>query len=565
MIYTFRLIIIDIGNGNGRSISKASTVIVATLAEISPTEQFTDGGHFMNDNFNENENRIDDTPGTEAPDDISESYLVEESDKEAASSTESDTVFVHEDNGTESSGAGSYTSTDNVQGSYSQSGYSSSSQNQYSQPYSSYSYGSYNQTQNGNRSEYVYNVPAPKKKGNGGKVAIGIIVGILAVFVVSVTAISAYIALSGENFETTDPSENNNSVVTTASDNQDETEDEVVLDENENESADAIAEDNTSDSDSTSDRDYPTLEQLITADGGLSLTEIYEKVSPSVVGVSSTTASGSATGTGIILSEDGYILTCAHVVEDATSIAIVDSDMNQYEATLIGEDSQSDIAVLKIDAEGLTAAELGTSGNLKVGEAAIVIGNPLGYDLYGSMSVGIVSGLNRTLNVNGKDMTLIQTDASVNSGNSGGPMVNASGQVIGIISAKVSSSYGEGLGFAIPIDDALPIINDLMQYGYVTGRPSIGITGEDITVYVAFYYGIPQGVMVRYVEPDSGADIAGVQAYDIIVGVNDETITSMDELTNIKNNYSVGDTITLNIYRNGTYIELEVELMEITG
>lgn len=525
----------------------------------------------MSDNFNENENRIDDTPRDEAPDDISESYLVEESDGEVASEaasqpeSQSDTVFVHEDNGTESSGAGSYTSTDNVQGSYSQSGYSSSSysQSQYSQPYSSYSYGSYNTNQTGGRSEYVYNAPVPKKKGNGGKIAIGIIVGILAVFVVSVTAISAYIALSGESFETTDPSENNNSVVTTAPDNQGETEDEVVLDENGDESVDAIAEDNTSDS--TSGRDYPTLEQLITSDGDLTLTEIYEKVSPSVVGVSSTTSSGSATGTGIILSEDGYILTCAHVVEDATSIAIVDADMNQYEATLIGEDSQSDIAVLKIDAEGLTAAELGTSGNLKVGEAAIVIGNPLGYDLYGSMSVGIVSGLNRTLNVNGKDMALIQTDASVNSGNSGGPMVNASGQVIGIISAKVSSSYGEGLGFAIPIDDALPIINDLMQYGYVTGRPSIGITGEDITVYVAFYYGIPQGVMVRYVEPDSGADIAGVQAYDIIVGVNDETITSMDELTNIKNNYSVGDTITLNIYRNGTYIELEVELMEITG
>ncbi|MCD7847440.1 MAG: trypsin-like peptidase domain-containing protein [Oscillospiraceae bacterium] len=510
----------------------------------------------MNDNFNENENRIDENVQSGEPvtgdDGVVEATVVEESD---AMDSHQETATDEEPTTESTSGAGSYTSTGNSQSTYTQNPYSYSGQN--------YSYGSYNSNQTGNRSEYVYSTPTPKKKGNGGKVAIGIIVGILAVFVVSVTAISAYIALSGDTFETTNRGndiDNSKPATTTQTTTE---EDEVVLDESEDEtSLDVVADDSTAEA---SSREYPTLEQFITSDGSYTLTEIYEKVSPSVVGVSSTTNSGSATGTGIILTEDGYILTCAHVVEDATTIAIVDSEMNQYEATLIGEDSQSDIAVLKIDAEGLTAAELGVSSDLKVGEAAIVIGNPLGYDLYGSMSVGIVSGLNRTLNINGKDMTLIQTDASVNSGNSGGPMVNAYGQVIGIISAKVSSSYGEGLGFAIPIDDALPIVNDLIQYGYVTGRPSIGITGEDITVYVAFYYGIPQGVMVRYVTPDSGADIAGVEAYDIIVGVNDETITTMDELTNIKNNYSVGDTITLNIYRNGTYIDLEVELMEITG
>ncbi len=534
----------------------------------------------MNDNFNENENRIDE-PVEENT--ASESVPTPEVTETLA---QPEAVVVEDNSGAESSsGASSYTNTDSFQsgytgstysqgGSYSQNGYS---QNSYSNPYSgnSYSYGSYNPNQTGNRSEYVYSAPVPKKKGNGGKIAIGIIVGILAVFVVSVTSISAYIALSGTDFDTVwrDNESNDNSVAAVPG-NINEDEDEVVLDEGDEDSVDAVADDadNIADSDEnsgasseTSEKEYPSLTQLMTAEGEYTLTEIYEKVSPSVVGVSSTLSSGSATGTGIILTEDGYILTCAHVVEDATSIAVVDADMNQYEATLIGEDSQSDIAVLKIDAEGLTAVELGTSSDLKVGEAAIVIGNPLGYDLYGSMSVGIVSGLNRTLNINGTDMTLIQTDASVNSGNSGGPMVNAYGQVIGIISAKVSSSYGEGLGFAIPIDDAMPIINDLIQYGYVTGRPSIGITGEDITVYVAFYYGIPQGVMVRYVEPDSGADVAGVQSGDIIVGVNDESITTMDELTNIKNNYSVGDSITLNIYRSGTYIDVEVELMEITG
>ncbi|MCD7823194.1 MAG: trypsin-like peptidase domain-containing protein [Oscillospiraceae bacterium] len=510
----------------------------------------------MNDNFNDNENRIDENVQAE-------DAVTDDKPSEQAETVEAVTEEAQPE---ENSGAGSFVqeAAPKSSNSYTQNPYSySGGANSYS---SSYSYGSYSQSQTGNRSEYVYNAPTPKKKGNGGKIAIGIIVGILAVFVVSVTSISAFIALSDTAFGTIrddDSKQSDNSVTTTPGIS--EQEDEVTLDEGEDEdSVDTVATDDGSEA-VASTKEYPTLNQLLTAEGDYTLTEIYEKVSPSVVGVSSTTDSGSATGTGIIMTEDGYILTCAHVVEDATSIAIVDADMNQYEATLIGEDSQSDIAVLKIDADGLTAVELGTSGDLKVGEVAIVIGNPLGYDLYGSMSVGIVSGLNRTLNINGTEMTLIQTDASVNSGNSGGPMVNAYGQVIGVISAKVSSSYGEGLGFAIPIDDAMPIINDLIQYGYVTGRPSIGITGEDITVYVAFYYGIPQGVMVRYVEPDSGADLAGVQPYDIIVGVNDESITTMDELTNIKNNYSVGDTITLNIYRNGTYIDLEVELMEITS
>ncbi|MCD7784447.1 MAG: trypsin-like peptidase domain-containing protein [Oscillospiraceae bacterium] len=531
----------------------------------------------MNDNFNENENVIDENaqPDSEASPEAVADTAQSEQGSEASSQPE--TVVVPDDTETvDTDGAGSYTNTDNSQSGYTGSTYFQNGQyqytgsgyqggqNGYSSPYStgSYSYGSYNQSQTGNRNEYVYDAPVPKKKGNGGKVAIGIIVGVLAVFVVSVTAISAFVAFSDNTFSTTQQSNqgSRDNSVTTAPDVS-EDDDSVVLDEDDD-SAGTVADDSTTEATA---REYPTLEQLLTSDGDYTLTEIYEKVSPSVVGVSSTLSSGSATGTGIILTEDGYILTCAHVVEDATSIAIVDADMNQYEATLIGEDSQSDIAVLKIDASGLTAAELGILPNLKVGEVAIVIGNPLGYDLYGSMSVGIVSGLNRTLNINGVDMTLIQTDASVNSGNSGGPMVNAYGQVIGIISAKVSSSYGEGLGFAIPIDDAMPIIEDLIRYGYVTGRPSIGITGEDITVYVAFYYGIPQGVMVRYVEPGSGADVAGVQTYDIIVGVNDESITTMDELTNIKNNYLVGDTITLNIYRNGTYIDLEVELMEITG
>ena len=295
------------------------------------------------------------------------------------------------------------------------------------------------------------------------------------------------------------------------------------------------------------------------------LTEIYEKVLPSVVGVSCTLRTGTATGTGIIISEDGYIITNAHVVEDAISVMIVDNDMNEYEAEIIGSDTQTDIAVLKIDKTGLTPCEFGRSGDVKIGELAVVIGNPLGFDLYGTMTDGIISGLNRTITIGDRTMTLIQTSASINQGNSGGPLINAYGQVIGITSAKVSSTYGENLGFAIPIDDAIPIIQDLIQYGYVTGRPLIGISGEDITPFMSLYYRLPEGVYVRFITPGSGAEAAGIQAGDIIIGLNGDTITTMSELTDEKNNFKAGDTVTLTIYRNGQSMDVDVVLGEVTS
>ena len=162
-------------------------------------------------------------------------------------------------------------------------------------------------------------------------------------------------------------------------------------------------------------------------------------------------------------------------------------------------------------------------------------------------------------------MTLIQTSASINQGNSGGPLINAYGQVIGITSAKVSSTYGENLGFAIPIDDAIPIIQDLIQYGYVTGRPLIGISGEDITPFMSLYYRLPEGVYVRFITPGSGAEAAGIQAGDIIIGLNGDTITTMSELTDEKNNFKAGDTVTLTIYRNGQSMDVDVVLGEVTS
>lgn len=399
------------------------------------------------------------------------------------------------------------------------------------------------------RHEYIYNEPPKQKNGKGGIIALSIIAGLLAAFVISVISISAFVAVTGFTFDV--KTEQNEQIFTP---NDKPNLSTTVTDAPENEEPEV-----------TTTREYPTLEQLASPEDALGLPEIYEKVSPSVVGVSCTTIyNSSATGTGIIMSADGYILTNAHVVDDAKTIKIVDKDFNEYEATLIGLDSETDLAVLKIEAESLPACEFGKSGEVRIGELAIAIGNPLGFELYGSMSTGIISGLNRKITIGDKTMTLLQTTASINRGNSGGPLINAYGQVIGITSAKVDSSYGEGLGFAIPIDSAFPIIQDLVAHGYVTGRPMIGISGEDITAVIAKYYGLPRGVMVRYVTPDSGAAKAGIVSGDIVIGAEGETITTMDELNAIKSRFVAGDTITLTIYRNGKSYDVEVLMTEVT-
>jgi serine protease Do len=294
------------------------------------------------------------------------------------------------------------------------------------------------------------------------------------------------------------------------------------------------------------------------------------------------------------MSEDGYIITNAHVVEGASAISVVVTDStakteetsddsssksvaekiiekqsddsgddeNTITAELIGMDTQTDIAVLKIDKTGLTAAEFGTSSDIQVGELAIVIGNPLGFDLANTVTSGIISATDRTLTIEDRTMNLIQTDASINSGNSGGPLINAYGQVIGITSAKVSSTYGEGLGFAIPIDEAKTIINDLVQYGYVKGRPTLGISGENISSFYAQYYNVPNGFIVRSVESGSAAEEAGIKVNDMIVGIQGELIDSIEEFNEIKSQYKAGDQITVSVYRNDNIVDLDVTLGE---
>lgn len=417
--------------------------------------------------------------------------------------------------------------------------------------------------------EYIYNngsEPEGSRQSKGGKIALGVIAAVLAVFVVSVTSISAYIAVTeNQSQPNPQPGESNLSIFPSQQSQSSEVTEPVEDGSADNDIADESRTVESQPANVSSQRSYPSLEQLAAPDDAMDLPDIYDKVSPSVVGVSCILARSSATGTGIIISEDGYILTNAHVVEDAVSIMIVDNRLNEYEAKVVGADAQTDLAVLKIEASGLTPCEFGKSGELRIGELAVVIGNPLGLDLYGTMTTGIISGLNRTITIGENKMTLIQTQASINKGNSGGPLINAYGQIIGITSAKVNSAYGEGLGFAIPIDEALPIVGDLMEYGYVTGRPMIGISGEDITYIMSLYYRLPQGVCIRFITPESGAEAAGIKAGDIIIGVNDSSISTMDELMEAKNQFSAGDTITLNIYRDGVSMNIDVVLGETTN
>lgn len=274
-------------------------------------------------------------------------------------------------------------------------------------------------------------------------------------------------------------------------------------------------------------------------------------------------------GSGVIITSDGYIVTNNHVVEGGQNIRVCLQDGSEYEATLIGTDSYSDLAVIKIDATGLPAATLGTSSNMTVGDPVFAIGNPLGV-LSSSVSQGIISGLDRTINVGGHNMTLMQTDAAVNPGNSGGGLFNANGELIGIVNAK---SYGldvEGIGFAIPMDTAKSIIMDLIDLGYVTGRPYLGISMQDVALrfgsgyssnpFFSFGGNYVTGVQVVAVEEGSPAQNAGLQVNDVIVGLDDQEITGTSQLSALLYEYKVGDTVTISVLRGNETQQLSVTL-----
>ena len=301
------------------------------------------------------------------------------------------------------------------------------------------------------------------------------------------------------------------------------------------------------------------------ADGALSLQEIYKKCIGSVVSITASSQSGKSSGTGIVLSADGYLITNHHVIENAQVIAVQTSDDRQFQASIIGSDEASDLAVLKVDATDLQPAEFGDSGKLAVGDRVVAIGDPLGAQLRGTMTSGIVSAINRDLEVNDRTMTLIQTDAALNNGNSGGPLINCYGQVIGINTMKLRSYYSttaEGLGFAIPMAVAKPILEELMENGYVAGRPAIGISYDTLPLAFRIYYNLPEGVYISAVYDGSDAQAKGVAAGDIITAVNGTRVTSIDELNRVKNQFTAGDSITLTLYNGGSYRDVEVTLID---
>ena len=299
----------------------------------------------------------------------------------------------------------------------------------------------------------------------------------------------------------------------------------------------------------------------------LCLQDIYSSVIDSVVSISSMTSSGTSSGTGIIMSSDGSVITNHHVITGALVISVLTNDNQEFEAALVGSDEMSDLAVLKIDARGLQAAEFGDSSKLRVGDSVVAIGDPLGVQLRGTMTNGIISAINRDLTVGDRTMTLIQTNAALNNGNSGGPLINCYGQVIGINTVKMSSYYAatasvEGLGFAIPISVAKRIIEELLEHGYFAGRPAIGISGDSLPSYYRTYYRLPEGVYVTSVNEGSDAKAKGIREGDIVTAINGERISSIDELNTVKNQYAAGDEVTLTVYRSGTYYEVTVTLVD---
>ena len=312
---------------------------------------------------------------------------------------------------------------------------------------------------------------------------------------------------------------------------------------------------------------------------GLSAAEIYDLACEQVVGIRSEmtytnffgmTSSAAVSGSGFIISEDGYILTNYHVIKDAyqsrQQVTVMTHDGTEYDAEIVGFESDNDIAVLKIDAEGLNPAVLGDSDSLLVGDTVYAVGNPLG-ELEFSMTTGHVSAKDRTITTenNADAISMFQVDAAVNSGNSGGPIYNDQGQVVGIVTAKYSSTGVEGIGFAIPANDARTIASDLITKGYVTGKAWLGVSiNTNYNEMYAQYYGTPIGAFVKDVTPGSCAEKAGLEAGDIITKFDGEAITSYEDLRTAIKRHSAGDTVELEIYRADESRVVSVTLDEAT-
>ncbi len=302
----------------------------------------------------------------------------------------------------------------------------------------------------------------------------------------------------------------------------------------------------------------------VTGQALMSPAEVYASTVNSIVSINCSAVStnifgqrveSASSGSGFVITQDGYIVTNHHVISGASSVTVTMYDGTEYPATVVGSDSDYDVAVLKIDATGLQPVTLGSSEDVNVGDTVLAIGNPLG-ELTFSMSQGIVSCCDRAINVDGTPFNMIQVDASINPGNSGGPLMNLYGEVVGIVSAKYSSysdTTVEGLGFAIPIGDVQAIITDIMENGQITNKPSFGITAGTMTQQMAAQYQIDQtsGAFVYSVNKGGAGEKAGLKMGDVITKVDSTDITSMEDLTAAKKGHKAGDTVTVTYYRDG--------------
>lgn len=303
----------------------------------------------------------------------------------------------------------------------------------------------------------------------------------------------------------------------------------------------------------------------------LDISDIVAKLKPSVVEISTESVSSGnsifgqyvsqGAGSGVILSADGYIVTNNHVVNGANSIKVKTYDGQEYEATLVGTDPQTDVAVIKVDATDLSPATIGSSDDIQVGEAAIAIGNPLG-SLGGTVTTGIISAVGREITIDNETMTLLQTDAAINPGNSGGGLFDVNGELIGIVNAKQSDTGIEGLGFAIPISDVTSVIDDLVAHGQVTTRPVLNVSLQQ--VQNSTYYGqnrtMEPGVYIVQIVEGGTADLAGLQMGDRIVSFDGQEISSSAEVKNILKKHAVGDVVQMVVDRNGEQVELDITL-----
>ena len=309
-----------------------------------------------------------------------------------------------------------------------------------------------------------------------------------------------------------------------------------------------------------------SLENIAEVPGAVSWQDIYEKVMPSVVSITCYDGRSTSSGTGVIMDAGGYIITNAHVVEDALQIRVLLTDGRELDAKCVGADVISDLAVLRVNADRLIPAEFGDSNVLRVGDEVVAIGDPLGVELRGTMTNGIISGINRDIKVGNRTLTLMQTTAALNTGNSGGPLVNCYGQVVGINTMKIgdyaSDSGVEGLGFAIPITAVQSVLEQLANQGYVAGRPDLGLTGQAVSTFYQFYYRMPAGILITAVDPDSDAAAQGLRRGDILMTLDGKQLITMDVLEEIIYASAPGDQLKATVYREGSEFALTITMGE---